>query len=326
MTVTVYLSTDVGAPVLSGQAGTLVAVLDACLVNGYGSMAPAGWTKEFSSPNHGVYRASIGTRYYLRVDDTAVYTTAVNAFVRGYETMSDEVTGTNPFPTVSKATYGMTIKKSSAISTSPRNWMVIAHERSFYMVLYSNNSNDTPGSVVSSQVSKDSTCFFGEILSYKPTNDPYNCFLTNLDDFTGPTFGDQTTGTYGARGVDGTDVTHAFGRRTCYANLGNPVGVTASDYQFPDLISNELGLTITEMIEQVTGTQFAATARGRCPGLYVSAVSRPVHAAFLGRSGPGHIVNGAGNDAGRQFMPVTLASYSAALYAYIELTDNWYTL
>lgn len=37
MTVRVYRSTDFGAPQLSGQVGTLLAVLDACLVNGYGT-------------------------------------------------------------------------------------------------------------------------------------------------------------------------------------------------------------------------------------------------------------------------------------------------
>lgn len=37
MTVRIYRSTDFGAPQLSGQVGTLISVLDACLVNGYGS-------------------------------------------------------------------------------------------------------------------------------------------------------------------------------------------------------------------------------------------------------------------------------------------------
>lgn len=37
MTVRVYRSTDFGAPQLSGQVGTLLAILDACLVDGYGT-------------------------------------------------------------------------------------------------------------------------------------------------------------------------------------------------------------------------------------------------------------------------------------------------
>lgn len=34
--VRVYQSTDSGAPSLTGQTGTLVSLLDACLVNGFG--------------------------------------------------------------------------------------------------------------------------------------------------------------------------------------------------------------------------------------------------------------------------------------------------
>lgn len=35
---TLYRSTDVGAPILTGSVGSLIALLDACLVNGYGSL------------------------------------------------------------------------------------------------------------------------------------------------------------------------------------------------------------------------------------------------------------------------------------------------
>jgi len=53
---TLYQSTDSGAPALSGQAGSLLEVLDACLVNGYGGKAAAGWGIAFSSGNKRVYR------------------------------------------------------------------------------------------------------------------------------------------------------------------------------------------------------------------------------------------------------------------------------
>lgn len=43
-TVCLYQSTDSGAPALSGTAGTLIAVLDACLVTGYGAVTAASLT------------------------------------------------------------------------------------------------------------------------------------------------------------------------------------------------------------------------------------------------------------------------------------------
>ena len=48
MTVTIYKSTDSSAPVLRGQGNSLVTVLDAILVNGYGSKASQGWADSFA--------------------------------------------------------------------------------------------------------------------------------------------------------------------------------------------------------------------------------------------------------------------------------------
>ncbi len=41
-TVNLYQSTDASAPILTGSAGSLVTLLDACLVNGYGTKAGRG--------------------------------------------------------------------------------------------------------------------------------------------------------------------------------------------------------------------------------------------------------------------------------------------
>jgi predicted chitinase len=41
---TEYMSTDAGAPVLDGNAGSMNTVLRAILVNGYGAKPAAGWT------------------------------------------------------------------------------------------------------------------------------------------------------------------------------------------------------------------------------------------------------------------------------------------
>ncbi len=54
MTVTVYRSTDAGAPPLDGTAGSFVDVLDWCLVSG--APTPAGWTIEFTSGDLRSYR------------------------------------------------------------------------------------------------------------------------------------------------------------------------------------------------------------------------------------------------------------------------------
>src|SRR5574337_1914064 len=98
MTVNVYRSSDASAPVLTGQAGSLITVLDACLISGYGSKSPAGWAKPYSGTNLAAYRAATGNRFYFRVDDSGT----VEARISGYETMSDVNTGTGQFPTTAQ--------------------------------------------------------------------------------------------------------------------------------------------------------------------------------------------------------------------------------
>src|SRR5690606_39086993 len=70
MSVTVYRSTDAGAPVLNGTSGNgLVNLFDICLVGSgtaYGSLPKKGWTKPFSGTNKGVY-LTVDGGCYLRV-------------------------------------------------------------------------------------------------------------------------------------------------------------------------------------------------------------------------------------------------------------------
>ena len=66
MAVTLYSYTDVGAPSLAGNVlGGLPPILDACLVNGYGSKAAAGWAIAYTGTNVRTYRPASGNRYYL---------------------------------------------------------------------------------------------------------------------------------------------------------------------------------------------------------------------------------------------------------------------
>src|SRR5690348_12633571 len=126
----VYSSSDTGAPVLTGQAGSLIAVLDACLVNGYGTQTAAGWTKAFSGTNKADYRMAGGNQFYLDVDDSAAQTAAgKEANVRGYEAMTALATGTNAFPTTTQfAAPGQVIRKSATADATSRGWILVADD------------------------------------------------------------------------------------------------------------------------------------------------------------------------------------------------------
>lgn len=166
MAVTLYKSTDASAPSLTGQVGSLVALLDAILVNGYGTQAAAGWTKAFTGTNLASYRmaTSGNTGFYLDVNDAAP-TTAKEARMRGYEVMTAVGTGTNAFPTSSQSSFGVVCRKSNTADATARPWYCIADGSVFYLFV------DT-GDYTSPNYSFGFS--FGDFFSYK-SGDTYNC-------------------------------------------------------------------------------------------------------------------------------------------------------
>jgi hypothetical protein len=115
----IYMSTDEGAPSLAAAAGSLIAVLDACLVNGYGELPGAGWEKFVFSANNAAYRAPSGLRHYLQVIDTS----STYATVNGYKTLVDTDFG-SAFSSV-PVYWG----KCQAGVASGRHWVVAADDK-----------------------------------------------------------------------------------------------------------------------------------------------------------------------------------------------------
>lgn len=159
MPVTVYSSVDANGPgQMANTAGALIAVLDACLVNGYAGKPAAGWTKPYSSDTTlAVYKQGTGgSNRYLHVNDAlAGYSRVV-----GYEDMTDVNTGTAPFPTAAQLSGGgYWHKHNGAAGTRP--WFVIADSKSFYF--WSQYSTVTSGG-------EASFYFFGDTKSLKPAD------------------------------------------------------------------------------------------------------------------------------------------------------------
>lgn len=159
--VRLYQNTDAGAPQVNGAAGSLIAVLDACLVTGYGSVNAAGWEKVYSGTSKAAYRSLdvTGTRLYLRVDDTV----GVYANVSGYESMSDIDTGTGAFNGGGSGRW----YKSGTADTTARAWRVYADSRCFYF--FANKGSETAAG------------WFGDIVSNIP--DAYGCGIAATDKY-----------------------------------------------------------------------------------------------------------------------------------------------
>jgi len=255
-TVKYFHSAMVGAPVLNNTAGCLIALLDACLINGFGlktldslvvsggiatgtvstghsfepdtiaeiagatpaglngqkriltvagnsftfdatgisnqtatgtisaKLAGAGWTKPFTGTNIAVYRSGnvVGTRMFLRVSDTG---TGTNAFVRGFEFMSDAAgTGQVGFPAATViGGEGLFAPKHNAISpTLARPWIVVADDRTFYV-----------STAPSTSATNSMSWVFGDINPVR-AGDPFGCvlsgFLTDLSNTSTPNAAD----------------------------------------------------------------------------------------------------------------------------------------
>ena len=172
MPVTVYSSADAGSPgQIANAAGTLIAILDACLVNGYGSKAAAGWTKPYAtSTTVAAYKQGAGTKNrLLRVDDTQ----ASYARLVGYEAMTDINTGTGPFPTDVQVGGGDYLHKHNG-AAGTRPWFLVADAKSFYFWTQWDTTNTGLNAGMT---------FFGEIRSLKAADD-YAVMLMAADGVT----------------------------------------------------------------------------------------------------------------------------------------------
>ena len=144
-TTRIYKSTDTSAPVLVGGVSSLINLLDKCLVTGYGSATPAGWTKPYTGTDKACFRNSLaagGTGMHIRVSDAGTGTGgAREALVRAYFTMTDVDTGTIETPTVAQLA-SVVWRKSDTVDSTPRAWILIADERSFYLWIDTGTSSN----------------------------------------------------------------------------------------------------------------------------------------------------------------------------------------
>lgn len=186
MTVRVYRSTDTSAPVLTGSAGSLTALLDAVLVNGYGTQTAAGWTKPFSTTNKAAYKQNItgannSSGMYLYVDDTGPGVGAAKeARASGFETMSAITpAGTGQFPTSAQSTVGtgqLVIRKSNTADATARAWTCVANGQTIYLFI---ESGDNSAPIAAT------TFIFGDFKSFKASDQYAVCIIGRTSENSG---------------------------------------------------------------------------------------------------------------------------------------------
>lgn len=310
MAVTVYKWTDASAPSLNNAAGSLIGVLDACLVNGYGSKSAAGWGKAYSGTNKAVYRAATGNRHYLRVDDTAT----TPARIVGYESMSDVDTGTAAFPTEGQFSGGLYAHKSE--SSTVRPWIVVASSKLFYVwVAHRGNA----ASSMDAFTNENQMWYFGEFSSYK-SGDAYNTIIAGAtaasydypEGWPGMVCRNgYLNGHYLARSYTQTGSSIAASKLSdlCYSDAAVHSGTFGAT--FPDPISGSIYICPMYVSQGATYER-----RGVLDGQW-----------FIGHNNPlanGDTFDGSGDLAGKTFMYLRVKGYSTGYsFVALEISDTW---
>lgn len=120
--VTVFSSSDAGAPVLTADPGSLKTLLKACLVTGYGSKQGLGWQMPFESTDKNVaaFKSADPTAsgFYFKIDNSTTSTAKLSA----YQTMTDINTGSNA------------LVVDNLYSLNASAWKLIGHSKAFILL------------------------------------------------------------------------------------------------------------------------------------------------------------------------------------------------
>lgn len=176
-----------GAPLLYGGVGSLIGVLDFCLITGSGWTKPIPNTGSFPAEplttSYACYQQPSGSGFSLFINDAGPQTQARyrEAWATGWEnilSLSASVTnsvgyGQYPFPTSSQMTnmappyMHVNIRKSvTSDITASRPWVVAADSSSFYLLIKTGDQNSYYGFA------------FGDFYSFLTgTVDPYRCMI-----------------------------------------------------------------------------------------------------------------------------------------------------
>jgi len=318
MTVRNYSSTDVNAPVMAGsEAGDLIALLKACLVDGYGDKPGLGWTVAYESGTVCVFRQGGANGKYLRVDDdhTGMYGAAK---VRAYETMSDANNGTGATPTVAQQTEGVYWHYRNYIyGQNPRPWFVWGDEKAFYISLGVEDNNPS---------TQYATYFFGDINSFTPS-DEYATLLIGLYSWSsGSSFSSSSCPMTSITMIENSLYGHFIMRAYNQGGGSNPCGkhtdmAKCNQTSYFNSESGQAGMAYPNpadgllymspvWVHEKVGTQ--RILRGKMPGLWA-----PCHSGAFNN---GDTFDGTGDYAGRKFQALRAHNYMTAVF---ELSDTW---
>lgn len=128
-----FQSTDTGAPTLTAENGKFIALLKACLIDGYGSIAPVGGWKILlnDAGTRAVFqgnRLTGGSGAVFSINDSGLYDSGMAAGVKMWESVNDFDAGIN-------GTALRYIKKAFVSGTTAYPWKIIADDKFVFFIV-----------------------------------------------------------------------------------------------------------------------------------------------------------------------------------------------
>jgi len=309
---------DVGAPQLYGFSGSLLAVLNACLVNGYGSKLPSGWTKPLpDTSSYGTFKQISGSQISFFLNDSGVGTGGQKeSWLTGWETITaidtGKVTGSGQFPTVAQLAIGpgavVARKSNTADSSSIRVWTMFADASTCYLFMQSGDvvgtyTALTMGDIYSFSTGSDTwkALVIGRQLENQAVNNYENIGVNSL-------LGTAAAGHFMARTYTGAGASILLSKHGDGGKSGDPL-IMAGSVQYPNATDKGIYLSPTFIGEGTSGT-----IRGVMRGLWFVC-----HANTT--LNDGQIISGSGDFAGKTFVVVRNIGLNNSLCA-IETSNT----
>jgi hypothetical protein len=274
------------------------------------NVAPLGWSKPFSGTNLAAYRAPVGNRLYLRIEDLAITVTSARATT--YESMSDINTGINPFYYTASGNF---MPKASAAATR-RAFVWGNGSTIYYFNDYTGDSSSGLGTI------------FGDFYSYKPYDQWNTCLISgntasSTETFTVWTKWPNSTSVSFFASLAGHNIARAYhqmpGSVGCGKvadlrlsnNLSNggagSIGDSTWSLTYPMAIDGNLWTSPIHLNESAL-----STPRGYLPGIQAPMHNRPLtNYTFF---------TGSGTLAGKEFFIINCAGSGQIL---AEVSNTW---
>lgn len=265
----IYRYDDTNAPVVNGQRGSSIALLKACLVDGYGDKPAAGWTMPYSNAaGKAVFRGNpyTGTGFYLQLDNTGSYT--YQTILQGYENMTDVDTGVKPFTSVS---HSSGIFASLSSNTTPTPWILFADDRFFILVIWKGTSLSQFTSNMTNRTGLDGgdacVCLFGDGIPLQSSDSFFSVLFPGRSNYHGPEIADVSTGTRDYQCVARDSLGNESGKACALITGGGPLVPSQDGALYNDNLPTRIpGQEIVS--RPYVNNGLAYTMRGYLPGLW----------------------------------------------------------